>query len=290
MRLWSLSAAAAGLAAAALGVSGCRDRPMSPARLSGPAGALVVDDGGPLAARGGGLPVVFAHSLAGNSSHWKAQLEHLRPHRRAVAFDFRGHGGSEATKSGDYSITGMADDISAVVDSLGLERFVLVGHSMGGGAALVYAGAHPERVAGLLLVDPIGDGKQIPPADVKSFLGGFESDYDHASQKYWTEIAGPDSTVRRRLLADLRATPRETVVPVLRSVMRFDPDSALARYKGPILSVVTPHNDAAFSLHRLGKGFPHRVVTGTGHWIQLDKPEEFNRLLDEFLEKSVSGK
>jgi pimeloyl-ACP methyl ester carboxylesterase len=235
---------------------------------------------------------VFAHSLAGTSSHWKSQLEHLRPHRRAVAFDFRGHGRSEPAKNGDYSIACMASDIGAVVDSLDLERFVLVGHSMGGGAALVYAGAHPERVAGLLLVDPIGAAKQIPPADVQSFLGGLESDYDHAIQKYWTEIAGPDSTVRRRLLADLRATPRETVVPVLRSVMQFDPDSALARYKEPILSVVTPHNDAAFSLHRLGKGFPHRMVTGTGHWIQLDKPGDFNQVLDDFLEttKSVNCK
>jgi pimeloyl-ACP methyl ester carboxylesterase len=245
-----------------------------------------VDDGGR-----GGLPVVFAHSLAGNSSQWKAQLEHLRPTRRAVAFDFRGHGRSEPAKNGDYSIAGMASDIGAVVDSLGLERFVLVGHSMGGGAALDYARAHPERVAGLLLVDPIGDGKQISAAAAKAFVGGFETNYDSASHNYWTEIAGPDSAVQRRLLADLRATPREAVVGVLRSVMQFDPDSALARYKGPILSVVTPHNDAAFSLHRLGKGFPHRVMTGTGHWIQLEKPDDFNRILDEFLEnKSVNSK
>jgi pimeloyl-ACP methyl ester carboxylesterase len=40
----------------------------------------------------------------------------------------------------------------------------------------------------------------------------------------------------------------------------------------------------AMSLHRLGKGRPHRIVTGTGHWIQLDKPDELNRMLDEFLE------
>jgi pimeloyl-ACP methyl ester carboxylesterase len=66
--------------------------------------------------------------------------------------------------------------------------------------------------------------------------------------------------------------------------MEFDPDSALARYQGPKLAVVTPNNDQAFSLHRLGTGFPHRVVMGTGHWIQLDKPEEFNRILDEFLQ------
>jgi pimeloyl-ACP methyl ester carboxylesterase len=232
------------------------------------------------------LPVIFAHSLAGNSSHWKAQLEQLRPHRRAVAFDFRGHGRSEPAKDGDYSIAGMASDIAAVAGSLGLERFVLVGHSMGGGAALAYAGAHPERVAGLLLVDPIGDAKQISPSDVQSFLRGFESDYDRASRQYWIGIAGPDSAVRNRLLADLRATPRGTVVPVLRSVMQFDPEPALARYQGPKLSVVTPHNDQAFSLHRLGKGFPSRVVPGTGHWIQLDKPDELNQIMDEFLKKA----
>ncbi|MDQ3223285.1 MAG: alpha/beta hydrolase, partial [Gemmatimonadota bacterium] len=105
---------------------------------------------------------------------------------------------------------------------------------------------------------------------------------------YWTTIAGPDSAVRKRLLADLEATPRETMVQVLRDVMQFDPDPALARYSGPRLSVVTPHNDMPSSLHRLGAGFPHRMVEGTGHWIQLDKPDEINRLLNEFLDMTES--
>jgi pimeloyl-ACP methyl ester carboxylesterase len=162
---------------------------------------------------------------------------------------------------------------------------------MGGGVALAYAGVHPQRVAGLFLVDPIGDAKQIPAAEAQAFLGGFETNYDDSSQNYWKMIAGADSAVQSRLLADLRATPAETVVPVLRSVMlQFDPDPALARYAGPKLSVVTPSNDQAFSLHRLGRGFPHRIVTGTGHWIQLDKPEEFNGIMDDFLSQTaVSG-
>lgn len=243
----------------------------------------MLDDGGR-----GGLPVVFAHSLAGTFRHWQSQLDHLRADRRAIAFDFRGHGRSEPAPDGDYSISAMAGDIGAVVDALGVDRFVLVGHSMGGGAALLYAAAHQDRVAGLLLVDPVGDGKQISSAGAQHFIAGLESNYDSASRNYWTEIAGPDSTIQRRLLADLRATPREVVVAVLRSVMQFDPAPALARYQGPMLSVVTPSNDQAFSLHRLGKGFPHQVVTGTGHWIQLDRPDELNRLLDGFLH-NVSG-
>ena len=252
--------------------------------VAGPAGTLAVDDGG-----NDGLPVVLVHSLAGTTQHWSEQLRHLRQTRRAVAFDLRGHGQSDAPKNDDYTIAGMAADIAAAVDSLRLDRFVLVGHSMGGGAALVYAGSHPDRVRGLMLIDPIGDGKQIPAAEAQGFIAGLESDYDNASQAYWASIAGPDSATRERLLRDLKRTPKETVIRVLREVMKFDPDPALARYHGPKLSVVTPHNDMPFSLHRLGQGFPRQLVEGTGHWIQLDKPEAVNRLLDEFLSQQVNS-
>jgi pimeloyl-ACP methyl ester carboxylesterase len=251
---------------------------MSSATVTGPAGLLAVDDGGQ-----GGLPVVFVHSTAGNSGHWSHQLSHLRPSRRAVALDLRGHGRSEPPWTGDYSITSMATDVQAVVEALDLPRFVLVGHSLGGGVALTYAATHPDRIAGLLLLDPIGDGTQYPSAEVQDFLGKLETDFSGTIEGYWDQIAGPDSSVRARLRDDLRATPQETVIGAFRAVMRFDPHPILGRYRGPTLSVVTPQNNEPFSLHRLGKGFPHRVVQGTGHWIQLDKPGEVNRLLDEFL-------
>ncbi len=274
---------------------------MSTTHVSGPAGTLVVDDGRGLSralqprsgqASRGNLPVVLVHSLAGNSTHWSAQLDHLRESRRAVALDVRGHGQSDAPGNADYSFAGLAGDIGAVVDSLGLDKFVLVGHSMGGGVALVYAGQHPERVAGLLLVDPIGDGTQIPAAEAQAFLAGFESSYDSTSRAYWSSIAGPDSAIKERLLHDFGATPREAVIQILRNVMRFDPHPALARYNGPKLSIITPYNEMPSSLHRLGKGFPHRLVEGTGHWIQIDKPEVVNRFLDEFLAsiESVNSK
>jgi len=201
----------------------------------------------------------------------------------------RGHGRSEPPKDGDYMIASMASDIAAVVDSLKLDRFVLVGHSMGGGVALTYAGAHPKRVAGLVLLDPIGDGKQIPAGEARVFLAALETDYENASRKHWSEVGGSDSAVRARLMADLQATPRDAVVQGLRSVMQFDPRPHLDCYRGPIWSIVTPHNDQPFSLHRVGKGFPYKIVQGTGHWIQLDKPDDVNRLLDEFLD-NVSGK
>jgi pimeloyl-ACP methyl ester carboxylesterase len=247
-------------------------------RVAGPTGTLAVDD------RGSGSPVVFTHSMAGTAAHWSAQLEHLRTARRVVAFDLRGHGGSEAPKNREYAITALAGDIGAVADALRLDRFALVGHSMGGGVALAYAGAHPERVERLLLLDPIGDGTQIPISEMQPFLSSLESPaYQETIEGYWDTIAGPNVTVRERLMRDLRATPRETVVEGFKAVMQFDPKPALAAYRGPALVVITPSNDFPFSIQRLKGGPPHRVIEGTGHWIQLDKPAEVNRILENFL-------
>ena len=248
-------------------------------RVAGPAGKLTTDDGG------SGEPIVLVHSLAGNTRHWSGQLEHLRKTRRAVALDLRGHGKSEAPANGEYSMEAQAADVGAVADALGLERFALVGHSMGAGIALAYAGAHPERVTHLLLADPIGDGTQTPEAEVRPFLEALASPaYAETIEEYWSSTAGSDGAVLERLLRDLRQTPRETVLQGLHAVMAFDPKPALAGFRGPILAVITPANDFAYSMHRLGPGLPHRVITGTGHWLQIERPEEFNGILDRFLE------
>src|SRR5688572_31487527 len=93
-------------------LSGCASRTETDRsmKMMGPAGRLHVDDRG-----SGGVPVVFLHSFAGSSQQWRDQLDHLRPSRRALAIDLRGHGQSEAPASGGYSVDAMADDIAAVV-------------------------------------------------------------------------------------------------------------------------------------------------------------------------------
>jgi pimeloyl-ACP methyl ester carboxylesterase len=249
-------------------------------RIAGPAGKLTVDDGG------SGEAIVFVHSLAGNTRHWSGQLDHLRKTRRAVALDLRGHGKSEAPRNGEYSMEAQAEDVSAVADALALKRFALVGHSMGAGVALAYAGVHPERVTHLLLADPIGDGTQTPEAEVRPFLEALDSPaYTETIEGYWSSIAGSDGAVLERLLRDLRDTPRETVVHGIHAVMAFDPKPALARFRRPTLAVITPANDFPYSMHRLGAGLPHRVIAGTGHWLQLERPGEFNRIMERFLEE-----
>jgi len=81
----------------------------------------------------------------------------------------------------------------------------------------------------------------------------------------------------------MRQLPRPAVISQVRALFDFDPRPALGRYAGPVLSVVAPENDAPHSLHALVPAVRHAVVTGTSHWIHLDKPEEVIRILDGFL-------
>ena len=255
-------------------------------KIPGPAGMLYVDDGG-----AGGVPVLFVHSLAGNTRQWAAQLAHLRPGRRAVALDARGHGRSGPPTDADYSIPSLAADVWAVADALGLERVVLVGHSMGGTVAIACAAARPERTAGLLLVDPNGDQRRLPADMIAGFQAALESPaYTETIRTHWHQItAGGNPDVRAMVVRDLEGTPRTAVVEIFRALSAFDPLPALARYTGPRLSLITALNETPIGLHRLVTDLPHRLVPGTGHWMQMDRPDVFNLLLDEFLAGVAAG-
>ena len=237
------------------------------------------------------VPVVFIHALAGNTQQWSAQLSHIRKTGRAVALDLRGHGQSISPANGDYAIDSMAQDVQTVIDQLGIERFILVGHSMGGSVAGAYAGAYPQHVAGLLLADPSGDSTQMPVEEIQQYLGALESEaYSNVINGYWGQIlTGSTETTQAKVIQDLRNTPKTTVVGVFKELFKYNPVPALKRYDGPKLSVITSLNETPFSLHKLVSTLPHEMITGTGHWLQLDKPEEFNRIMDDFLASVDNG-
>lgn len=108
--------------------------------------------------RGAGVPaLVFLHYWGGSSRTWHHVIEALEPQFRTIAIDQRGWGKSEAPESG-YTVADMADDAQGVIDALDLERFILVGHSMGGKVAQLIASRHPVGLIGLALIAPAPPG------------------------------------------------------------------------------------------------------------------------------------
>jgi pimeloyl-ACP methyl ester carboxylesterase len=99
------------------------------------------------------VPFVLLHGF-GNEAHvWDDFVPVIAPYYRTVALDLRGHGDSGHDPQRRYDYEFHVRDLEAVTASLGIERFVLMGHSLGGRIATLFAGAHPERLAGLILVD-----------------------------------------------------------------------------------------------------------------------------------------
>jgi pimeloyl-ACP methyl ester carboxylesterase len=242
----------------------------------GTAGRLHVNDGGK-----GGPPVVFVHSFAGNTTHASAQLAHLRRTRRAVAFDLRGHGRSDAPLDNDYSVSSLSADIATVVDGLGLTRFVLVGHSMGGSAAIAYAGRHPDRVAGLVMVGAPG---KSPAEQATQVLTAMRANYEAVTGGYWTMLlSDARPNVEAQIRSEIGRVPRDAVIAIVAAIFAYDPLPDLRAYSGPKLIVDTQHGEGPEALHNQAPAVPREVMLGTSHWPQMDKPDEFNRILDGFL-------
>jgi pimeloyl-ACP methyl ester carboxylesterase len=254
---------------------------MSPEHPRLPDGTLAID------ARGAsGRPVLFVHSFAGDRSHWTAQLAHLADSRRVVAFDMRGHGESPEARD-PYSIRLLADDVGAAADQSNLERFILVGHSIGADIVAEYASSAPTRVLALILVDAPPVPGAVPPQQVEQISKALDADPYATIEQFWNQqaFANSRSEVRARLLAGLRRMSRRAAIELTKDLFRYDATAALRRFTGPMFAVVTPQNDGPLSLHHAVPGITHAVIDGTSHWIHLDKPDEFSRVLDGFLQR-----
>jgi 3-oxoadipate enol-lactonase len=247
--------------------------------VNGPQGRLHVDDGG----SGGAVPVLFVHGNGSNLTQWRSQLDHLRPTRRAVAFDLRGMGLSDRAENGAYSVAAMSDDVGAVADALALRRFVLVGHSYGGAVVAYYAAQHPERVAGVVFVDAGGNVK-VSPAQSEAFLGALRKEKDATVRQWFAPILKPSrEDVRETVYASVHATPAEVFADALAGLLSIDMGKLLAAYHGHKLEIAAVDIESPSSLHVQFPDVPVKKVKGVGHWVMLDKPDEVNALLDEFL-------
>ena len=229
------------------------------------------------------LPVVFVHSLAGSPAQWALQVEHLEPRRQAVALALPGHAGRPAPEA--YTVEAVAADVARQTSEFG--RFVLVGHSAGAVVAIAVAAAHPDRVAGLVLVDPGTDARQFPPEQAEPMLAALRSEaYAQVAEGYWSEILhrATDAT-RTQAFADLRATPREALPGMLTSLGDYDAVTPLQAYAAthPVLALTTAASEGPQALFAGADGVEQKRVNGTSHWVQLDQPEAVNDALDQFL-------
>lgn len=265
------------IAILAIVVAACAHAPVA-GPVTTPNGAVFVDDGGR-----GGLPVLFIHGNGADSTQWAAQLEHLRRTRRAVAIDLPGMGNSAPTANGDYSLKANAAAIDAAVSSIGLKRFVVVGHSYGGAVAATYAAAHPEKVAAVIYADSAASVPAMSP-QMQQFVDALRADRMKVTRMWFAPMLKPSSqAVQDRVFATVEKSKVDAFAGALEGMAGYDAKAVVNAYPGPKFVIYAADIESPAAFRPQFPDLPAIKLTGTGHWLMLDKPDEFNTALDTFL-------
>ncbi|MEV5528543.1 alpha/beta fold hydrolase [Streptomyces prunicolor] len=246
---------------------------------------LVYDDEGPRDGDGG-VPLVFLHGWTANRHRWDDQFAHFAGGRRVIRLDLRGHG--ESTGAGARTVDELAVDVVALLDHLEVDRFVAVGHSMGGMIAQTLVLDHPERVERVVLVDSISRmtyswarGLLLAVSMLLPFKLFVAVNIQRAFAPGY-----PKEKIREYIDASA-GTPREVVMTCYGAMRAFDVLDRVGRISAPTL-IVHGYHDIQLPLSqmlRMANAYPDAVVRiiDAGHELPVEKPAELTAVIGQFV-------
>jgi 3-oxoadipate enol-lactonase len=235
---------------------------------------------------GSGAPVVvFVHGWQADGSVWRDLRAALAP-VRSIAVDLRGSGASAAAP-GPYELKRFAGDLRELIEALGIAPVVVVGHSMGGTAALALAVEAPHLVLGLVLIAPVpASGGGFSPKGV-AYLQATAG--DEAAAKAWltrTFAQSPDPAVLARLCAAAARTPRAVALESFESWAYADFADATKNIQSPAL-VLAPALDAPGTVEQkvaaLLPNVRYEVLPDCAHYAIVERPEAIAQLIRAFV-------
>lgn len=239
-----------------------------------------------LSVAGEGELVLFLHGIGGRRQNWDAQVAFFSTQYRAAAWDARGYGESEDYE-GPLDFAVFSKDVLRVLDHFGARKAHLVGLSMGGRIARNFALHHPERLHSVTLANTSPGFGVMGPEKAREFVEQRRRLDPPAQAK---RLLGPDAppAAYETLVASLSAVHRESYMKTIEASVSQDLAAPLEKVSVPAL-VITSTHDSLYPMsvgQDMARRIPHArlaVIGRAGHLSNLERPEEFNRIVLEFL-------
>ena len=239
-----------------------------------------------------GLPLVFLHSWAGSSRSWKYVVAALPNRLRPIAIDQRGWGRSDSPSSG-FQLADLASDAKEVVKALKLDRYVLVGHSMGGKVAQLIASERPEKLSGLILVAPAMPGPMHRPSEVREGMVRVMNSAALVQQTIDNTLTAKRLTaeVNAQVIEDALGGSPEAKHAWPMATSQEDIRDRVSRIR--VLTLVIANEldkvDPVAELQaELLPRIPHaemKIIPATGHLSPLESPNELAEIISHFSKK-----
>jgi pimeloyl-ACP methyl ester carboxylesterase len=244
--------------------------------------------------RGSGPAMLLIHGYTCDSADWSWSLPLLAEHYRVISYDRRGEGRS--APASDYSMASQVGDVLSMIDALGGEPPIVVGHSLGGAIASSLAVEHPGAAHAVVVLDPpyAAEPEVAAASDsLKPALSGEGS--REAVKQLWRAICYTPATpewlkvlVERRVDALTSESLYGNFVSMWDHVdgiaRRPQADAYLARRSGPVLAI---HSSREFRDYERSTFSDSRSRAidwpGTGHWVQVERPREFASVLHNWV-------
>jgi pimeloyl-ACP methyl ester carboxylesterase len=241
--------------------------------------------------QGAGPPLLLVHGIGTDHEDWESQLPAFARRYRLIAPDLRGYGRSE--RGGEYRPGDFAADLWALVDSLGIGRFALIGHSMGGAVALQMAVDRPERVAALVAADTLPSFVTDSPAKRMLFAYRYLTMSLLGPRRLAGAVAhklfpGPhQAALRERSRLRGAAVDAGVYLKNLRQLLGWNVRERLGRLRLPVLVIAAEHDYFPVAdAERFAAALPDGrlcVFADGHHALPLESPRRFNATVLRFL-------
>ena len=251
--------------------------------------------------RGSGIPLVFVHGLGGRSESWAPQYETFSPRYRVIGWDAPGYGQSTPLAKESPVIADYVDALTRFVDALRLERFHLVGHSVGTVIAASFHKRHGERLLSMTLAEAVTGSGRDPAEKRAEAIRSREGELDKVGAAAFARARTPNSLspkaspeIVQRAVDFAAAMNVPGYKQLFRALVSADMFGEVAPLRVPAMIVAGSDDKSAppEMVQRITDAFSgirHHLIDGIGHQIALEHPDRFNNLLAQFLASQAAA-